>query len=85
MGEPFPGLKVIFETPDDPPLQWTYDLQRRLYYFAMFLIAASNTFGGYLLWRDLQRDLRLSELRAQFVSSVSHELKTPLTAIRCPP
>lgn len=82
MGEPFPGLKVIFETPDDPPLQRTYDLQRRLYYFAMFLIAAATTFGGYLLWRDLQRDLRLSELRAQFVSSVSHELKTPLTAIR---
>ncbi len=38
--------------------------------------------GGYLLWRDVQRDLNLAEIRSQFAASVSHELKTPLTAIR---
>jgi signal transduction histidine kinase len=38
--------------------------------------------GGYLLWRDVRRDLDLAEIRSQFVASVSHELKTPLTAIR---
>src|SRR4029453_535380 len=38
--------------------------------------------GAYLLWRDVRRELRVAELRSEFVSSVSHELKTPLTAIR---
>jgi signal transduction histidine kinase len=39
-------------------------------------------FGAYFLWRDTNRDRAIAELRAQFVSGVSHELKTPLTSIR---
>jgi signal transduction histidine kinase len=38
--------------------------------------------SGYLLLRDVDRDVQLADMRARFVSSVSHELKTPLTSIR---
>lgn len=38
--------------------------------------------GGWLIVRDLGRELRLARQKTNFVSNVSHELKTPLTSIR---
>jgi two-component system, OmpR family, phosphate regulon sensor histidine kinase PhoR len=38
--------------------------------------------GTILVWVFLRRERNLSELQADFVSKVSHELKTPLTSIR---
>jgi signal transduction histidine kinase len=80
LGDAFPGLKLIVAL--DQALPGPADLQRRLVYFTLTLVIAATVFAAYLLWRDLKRDMRLTELRAGFVASVSHELKTPLTAIR---
>jgi signal transduction histidine kinase len=46
------------------------------------LVIGLLTMGVVLIWRDSRRDMETARLRSDFVSSVSHELKTPLTSIR---
>ncbi len=78
LGESFPGLRLVL------PVQEARSGGSRQTFlvFGLLLALGFTLLAGYLLWRDVQRDLRLAELRSQFVSSVTHELKTPLTAIR---
>jgi len=76
----FPGLKIAFA--DVGSIESGLDLGSSFYVPAIALVISLNLVGGYLLWRDTRREMRLAELRSQFVSSVSHELKTPLTSIR---
>ena len=82
MGPNFRGIRMIFSENQGQTLDRQWSLQRSFYLLTLFLVITVTFFGAYLLWRDVRRDLRLAEMRSQFVSSVSHELKTPLTSIR---
>ena len=46
------------------------------------LVLCALALGVLLLLRDVARETQLNRLRSDFVSGVSHELKTPLTLIR---
>ena len=51
-------------------------------YFLAVLLGLSSTLGVWALYRTVAARLRFAERQSNFVSAVTHELKTPLTAIR---
>ena len=82
LGAGFPGLKVHFAATASGGLGEAWNLRRWFYLMAVLLVVSATLFGAYLLWSDVRRELEMADMRSRFVSSVSHELKTPLTAIR---
>lgn len=53
-----------------------------IYGFASVLLLVAMGLGVALILRDITRERNLARLRSDFISNVTHELKTPLTSIR---
>ncbi len=82
LGDNFPGLKAVFSAQAESEMAKQWGPPRQFYVLVLTLVLSVTVLGAWLLWRDVRRELRLAESRSRFVSSVSHELKTPLTSIR---
>jgi signal transduction histidine kinase len=81
LGDAFPGLRI--EWADNRFLETTNrGLPVAIWVAGLAMVLGLAVFCGYLILRDVNRDVEMTETRSQFVASVSHELKTPLTSIR---
>lgn len=77
LSEPFSQLNSIFtihRLPAGPA--------GKVIVWASFILAAVLSIGVFLLYRMSVRNINLVNQQQDFVSAVSHELKTPLTSIR---
>jgi len=56
--------------------------RQNLYRATLIFVVAMLVFGGYITTRTVRRELEVARMRADFVSTVSHEFRSPLTGIR---
>jgi signal transduction histidine kinase len=59
-----------------------FSFRSRLVMAGLFAIALLVLGGSYLIGRAVARELAVAKLQSDFVTAVSHEFRTPLTAMR---
>ncbi len=60
------------------------DLVRARSWLSMILIMAMNlviVLAGFILYRNIRKQIEFTQIKSDFVSNVSHELRTPLALI----
>jgi signal transduction histidine kinase len=78
----FPDWTMEFYQTDPRLLDAFLTPRRGIYFYMFILIAGILVFGLILTIRSLTREMELSRMKSDFVSTVSHEFKSPLTSIR---
>ena len=68
-------------TTDPNPVLAPARTRRRILVAALGMISALILAGAYLVGRAVTREMAVSRLQSEFVSSVSHEFRTPLSSL----
>lgn len=78
---PFEFARASIELKEDA-VDARLQAQSRRSLVALGLLLAAIGAGAWALYRGITRELAFARMQAAFVAGVSHELKTPLTAIK---
>jgi signal transduction histidine kinase len=80
--ENFPPWAVKIYQTAPHAAQREFNLRRNIYISLVAVVIVALLFGGFLAIRSTAKELKLARLKSEFVSTVSHEFRTPLTSIR---
>jgi len=78
----FPPWSVELYQQDPKLFEDLLQSRRSNYVYLLALILGILTFGVFLTVRMMSREIKLAKLKSDFVSTVSHEFRSPLTSIR---
>ncbi len=77
-----PSLKIFIKPKSLEIINNYISTRRWVYSITLTFLIAGMFFGIILVLRDMSRERKIAQLGSDFVSNVTHELKTPLTSIR---
>ena len=78
----FPDQQTVISLADEDLIKDIVNRRSWIYGIASILLLVAMLLGVALILRDIAREKHLARLRSDFISNVTHELKTPLTSIR---
>ncbi len=77
----FPPWKIDFFRGKTPSLG-IVDIRKSFYFWTILTLIIVLIFGTALIMRTVAHEMEILKIKSDFVSSVSHEFKTPLTSIK---
>ena len=80
--ENFPPWNVNIFQDNPSEAEKEYNLRKNIYILFVAAVVMAILLAGFLAIRMTAKELELAKLKSEFVSTVSHDFRTPLTSIR---